>query len=119
MHNLVLSPIDPEVLISRISEKVTANVLNAVQNHDHQTNERDTWFDMKGLIGHIPYDISPTTVYNYTSKGLIPHHKKGKKLLFLKSEIDAWLKSGRKKTKAEIQAESRTYLTGNTTGGVK
>ncbi len=27
-----------------------------------------------------------------------PHHKRGKKLYFLKSEIDAWLKSGRKNT---------------------
>ncbi|MDR1342763.1 MAG: helix-turn-helix domain-containing protein [Prevotellaceae bacterium] len=28
----------------------------------------------------------------------IPYHKKGKKLMFLKSEIDNWLKEGRRKT---------------------
>jgi hypothetical protein len=33
MHNLVLSPIDPEKLINSISEKVTANILKELKNH--------------------------------------------------------------------------------------
>lgn len=32
MHNLVLSPIDPEKLISSISERVTANILKELKN---------------------------------------------------------------------------------------
>ena len=38
MHNLVLSPIDPEKLISDISERVTANILKAVK--DNQSTHR-------------------------------------------------------------------------------
>jgi hypothetical protein len=42
--------------------------------------------------------------------GIIPVHKGGKKLRFLKSEIDSWLKQGRKKTFAEIATEADCYL---------
>jgi len=31
--------------------------------------------------------------------------------MFLKSEIDSWLKEGRRKTAAEIQAEAETFVT--------
>jgi hypothetical protein len=42
--------------------------------------------------------------------GTIPVHKGGKKLRFLKSEIDDFLKQGRKKTLAETASEAETYL---------
>jgi hypothetical protein len=42
--------------------------------------------------------------------GIIPVHKGGKKLRFLKSEIDSWLKQGRKKTLAETASEAEAYL---------
>jgi excisionase family DNA binding protein len=35
--------------------------------------------------------ISKNTLYGYTSKGRIPHIKQGKRLLFRKSQLDAWL----------------------------
>jgi hypothetical protein len=38
--------------------------------------------------------------------------------MFLKSEIDTWLKLGRKKTVAEIQAEAEQYVN-NKRGGLK
>jgi len=40
------------------------------------------------------------------SRGLVPYHKNGKNLVFLKSEIDEWLKTGKRKSNAEIEAES-------------
>jgi hypothetical protein len=42
--------------------------------------------------------------------GIIPVHKGGKKLRFLKSEIDNWLRQGRKKSNAEIEVEADQYL---------
>jgi len=38
--------------------------------------------------------------------------------MFLKSEIDTWLKEGRRKTAAEIQAEAEQFVTGRK-GGTK
>jgi hypothetical protein len=34
----------------------------------------------------------------------------GKKLMFLKSEIDEWLKSGKRKTAAELKAEAAEFV---------
>lgn len=36
--------------------------------------------------------LSESAVYKYTSNDKIPFHKKGKKLYFYKSELNAWIK---------------------------
>jgi excisionase family DNA binding protein len=108
MHNVVLSPIDPETLISSISDRVTANILKAVSN-EKQT-ESDRWFDLNELCHYHPDKPSKATVYGWVNAGIIPVHKGGKKLRFLKSEIDNWLKQGRKKTLAEIALETEKYF---------
>ncbi len=108
MYNVVLSPIDPETLINSISEKVTANILKAVSNE--QPTETDRWFDLNELCQYHPDKPTKPTVYGWVNAGTIPVHKGGKKLRFLKSEIDNWLKQGRKKTLAETASEADTYL---------
>jgi len=75
-----------------------------------QPTETDRWFDLPELCIYHPDKPSKPTVYGWVHSGLIPHHKGGKKLRFLKSEIDDWMKQGRKKTLAETAAEADTYL---------
>jgi excisionase family DNA binding protein len=53
-----------------------------------------------------PTNPSKPTVYGWVNAGTIPVHKGGKKLRFLKSEIDNWLRQGRKKTLAETASEA-------------
>jgi predicted DNA-binding transcriptional regulator AlpA len=55
-------------------------------------------------------------VYGWVNAGTIPVHKGGKKLRFLKSEINNWLKQGRKKTLAELASEADTYLSNKKKG---
>lgn len=78
-------------------------------NNSHQT-ENDQWFDLKGLCEYLPDKPVKPTVYGWVHLSIIPYHKRGKKLFFLKSEIDNWLKEGRKKTIAEIAREADNYL---------
>ena len=108
MHNVVLSPIDPETLINSISDRVTANILEAVANE--QPTETDRWFNLSELCNYHPDKPSKPTVYGWVNAGIIPVHKGGKKLRFLKSEIDIFLKQGRKKTLAETASEVDSYL---------
>jgi excisionase family DNA binding protein len=68
--------------------------------------ESDRWFDLSELCEYHPDKPSKPTVYGWVNMCTIPVHKSGKKLRFLKSEIDAWLLKGRKKTLAELQEES-------------
>jgi len=55
-------------------------------------------------------NLTVPTIYSLVSKKLIPHNKKGKRLYFLRSELTEWIKSGRKKTIAESQANPESHL---------
>lgn len=72
--------------------------------------ETDTWFDIDKLCEYHPSKPAKPTVYSWVRKKKIPYHKSGKKLIFLKSEIDSWLMQGRQKTILEIEAEADDYL---------
>lgn len=72
--------------------------------------ETDTWFDIMGLCNYHPEKPAKATVYTWVRERRIPYHKNGKKLAFLKSEIDACIKKGRQKTFVEIQTDAETFL---------
>ena len=75
-----------------------------------QQTEPDRWFDLSELCQYHPDKPSKPTVYGWVSAGTIPVHKGSKKLRFLKSEIDSWLKLGRKPTVADFANEADEYL---------
>ncbi len=68
------------------------------------------WMTMAEFREFHPEHPAPTTVYGWVRNGLIPHYKKGKKLFFKRSEIEAWLNDGRQKTDAEYEAEATDYI---------
>ncbi|PVY40850.1 helix-turn-helix domain-containing protein [Pontibacter virosus] len=53
--------------------------------------------------------ISVGTVYLKVSSREIPVNKRGKRLYFYKSELEEWVKGGRKKTVSELQQEAQQY----------
>lgn len=81
-----------------------------------ESTEADRWFDLIELCEYHPDKPTKPTVYGWVSTGKIPVHKGGKKLRFLKSEIDNWLKQGKIKTFAEIEADAEQYLTNRKRG---
>ncbi len=81
-----------------------------LEKSNEQPTETDRWFDLNELCIYHPDKPSKPTVYGWVNAGIIPVHKGGKKLRFLKSEIDIFLKQGRKKTLAETVSEVDTYL---------
>ena len=54
--------------------------------------------------------LSVPTLYGLVSRSALPVSKRGKRLYFSKQELTDWIKAGRKKTQAEIQAEADHYL---------
>jgi excisionase family DNA binding protein len=50
------------------------------------------------------------TLYGYCHNNVIPFYKRGKRSYFLKSELDSWLESGRKKSVKEMQDEALNSL---------
>jgi excisionase family DNA binding protein len=55
-------------------------------------------------------NIVPATLYGYTMNRKIPHFKKGKRLYFNKTQIDAWMIQGKVKTIDEIKVEASNYI---------
>ena len=76
----------------------------------HTSEQPEQWLDLNDLIKYDPEKRTKPTWYSKISKGEVPYHKRGKKVYFLKSEIDDWLKAGKCKSNAEIDAEAEAYL---------
>lgn len=93
-----------------VLSKDIRRILSILENPKEPTIEPEKWFDIDELINYHPDRPKKPTVYGWVHDGLIPCHKGAKKLRFLKSEIDAWLMQGRKKTLAETDAEAEDYL---------
>jgi predicted DNA-binding transcriptional regulator AlpA len=104
------------IIVQLDSEQLSSIIQNAVRKVITETpqteppTQTDRWFDLNELCIYLPDKPSKATVYGWVHTGLIPCHKGQKKLRFLKSEIDAWLNQGRKKTLAETANEAEQYL---------
>lgn len=85
-----------EVIEARLSniETLLLDIKHSHNVQGQQSAEADRWFDLKELCKYHPDKPTKPTVYGWVSAGTIPVHKGGKKLRFLKSEIDNWLKQG-------------------------
>lgn len=114
MHNVVLSPIDPETLISSISERVTANILKAVRNEQPTTDQQEQLLTIQEAAEFL--SLTVPTMYSKVSKGELPVMKRGKRLYFSRTELLDYLKGGRKKSNAEIEQEAKAYLSNNKKG---
>ncbi|MCD8287777.1 MAG: helix-turn-helix domain-containing protein [Porphyromonadaceae bacterium] len=75
-----------------------------------QTEEADRWMNLKELREYLPSHPAEQTVYGWTSCHLIPYHKRGKSIMFLKSEIDSWLHDDKLKSQKELEDEAIRFV---------
>lgn len=61
-------------------------------------------------------NLTTSTLYSKVSKREIPSFKQGNRLYFSSIELTEYLKQGKKKTFAEIEAMAETYLSNNKKG---
>jgi hypothetical protein len=108
MDNLTLETL-PKAFTALSNEVSEIKKLLLDKSTENQT-ETDIWFDLNELCNYHPDKPQKATVYSWVHCGLIPHHKGRKKLRFLKSEIDNYIKQSRKKTLAETAKQAEQYL---------
>lgn len=113
MHNVVLSPIDPEKLISNIAEKVTENLLKAMKELPNSTEDNSTEKLLTVEEAAKFLSLSIATIYTKKSKGELPFMKRGKRVYFSSTELLKYLKEGQEKTNKEIDAEAEAYIAKN------
>ena len=69
----------------------------------------EQWMNLKELCEYIPSHPAEQTVYGWTSCHQIPFHKRGKRIMFLKSEIDEWLHAGKIKSEKDLENEASQF----------
>ena len=72
--------------------------------------EQQEWLDIDGLCQYLPTRPAKQTVYTWVNEKIIPFYKNSKKLLFLRSEIDDWLRQGRRKNNEELRQEAVAFI---------
>ncbi len=98
----------PKALAYLISKVDRLETLLSVSKSEQP--DSDKWFNLQELCSYLPDKPARQTVYGWIGQRLIPYHKKGKKLQFLKSEIDAWLLTDKRKTVAELNEEATAFI---------
>lgn len=79
--------------VSELNEKLD----KLISLQDQPKEEPDKYLSLNQLINYLPEKPARQTVYGWVNSRKIPYHKEGKQLLFRKSEIDQWLRNGRRK----------------------
>lgn len=108
MDKVLFSPIQLNELEILIQNSVRKALTESVKNQTGMQPEADQLLNMREAAAFL--NLKPYTIYGMVSRGEIPVNKKGKKLMFLRSELLDWVKSGRRKTSSEIEAEATSYL---------
>lgn len=93
-------------LIAFAKEFINSNKTTVVESKEQ--DDILTFEEMCSLL-----NIAKPTGYTKTSKGEIPHFKRGGKLYFKKSELITWIEEGRKKTSKDIDQLADDYLKKN------
>lgn len=96
-----------EIILERLDR--IERILNQKQVIQEQTETQI--MNVEELAKYL--GMSTSTIYKKTSDMEIPRIKKGKKLYFIKEEIDEWLKKGKQMTNEEIEQEAANYLIKN------
>ena len=98
-----------ETIEARLSniENLLLDLKHSSQEGNVQT-ETDELLTVEGAAKLLI--LSVPTVYGLVSKNEIPVSKKGKRLYFSKQELTDWIKTGRRRTSAEIEIQAKTFL---------
>jgi len=91
MQAVTIVQITPDELSTLIIDCVNS-CLKHHKSLDVEKQTEDKWMNLNELCNYLPDRSSKATVYGWVNQKNIPVHKGGKKLRFLKSEIDIWLK---------------------------
>ena len=98
--------------VSDLKEEVSGlkDLINTLI-HRTPAENADQWMNIDQLRAYHPDRPARSTIYDWVCQNRIPVHKDGKKLRFLRSEIDQWLSGGKIKTKEELETEAMNRIT--------
>jgi len=79
----------PSELVEQLAEQVAERA--AALLSDGQGQE-ERWLTVESAAVYL--DCKPRRLYEFVERRLIPHERDGRRILFLRSELDAWVRAG-------------------------
>lgn len=90
--------------VNELKDLIRETMANLLDERELKKNNNETLMNVQEAAALI--NLAVPTLYEKTSTRIIPHYKHGKKLLFKKSELLAWVESTKRKTVHEIKQEA-------------
>ncbi len=100
----------PAMVSAMRNDLILIKELLQANGASHVNKEAERWLSLKDLCDYLPGRPAAATVYSWVHARKIPHQKFGKRLAFLKSEIDIWLRDHKRQTISEIEEEAESHL---------
>ena len=105
MENMVFTQLSVQEVRNMLREEVK-NALNELpQVMGNQMPEYLTIQELSELL-----NLAVPSIYGLVHRKQIPYIKRGKKLIFEKSQVEEWLKSGRQRTIYDTDKQADEYL---------
>lgn len=98
---------DNKILSAKIDALNKKINMSLPVNKRGDDNER---MDVTEAQKYIPGHPAVQTIYGWTSNGQIPYHKIGKRIYFVKSELDDWMSNGQHKSNDDLRKEAEEYV---------
>lgn len=98
---------DNKILSAKIDALNKKINMSLPANKQGDDNER---MDVTEAQKYIPGHPAVQTIYGWTSNGQIPYHKIGKRIYFVKSELDEWLSHDQHKSDDDLRKEAEEYV---------
>lgn len=109
MVKIILSQIELSELLNSmreiVREEIAASAAINMSEHLPKVDRLLTISEAAKLLS-----LSVATLYGLVHSAKIPVSKQGKRLYFSEQELFFWVKTGRKKTITEIDADANKYL---------
>ena len=101
MQPIVINQITPEEI-----EAIVRKVVGEFSTHTLPERASAVGWGGVELASRVT-GLAKSTIYSLTSRRLIPHVKKRKRLYFNEKELMTWIDEGRRRTQSEITKLSR------------
>lgn len=105
---------DLPTAVNRLTNEVSELKSLLLKKAEAPTTETEQLLTIKEASDFLKLSVS--TLYSKVSKNELPYMKQGKRLYFSSMELMEYIKQGRKKTNAEIEAEVEVYLSNSKKG---
>jgi len=107
MDNIVFTQLTIQEVRNMLREEVHQALREFGQNHI-KDNSDDELLNIQQVAKKL--NIAVPSIYGLVHRRKIPYIKRGKKLIFEKTQVEEWLKNGRQKTIYDIDKQADDFI---------